>query len=116
MAEIHHPDAGHSGPSSEASTDTIEMTPLEDHLLEHRHHKDEDYQDEYRYPEEGSDDEDDVDRALLFPEDRTRGRERSHSPTPETGTWGKVIRITVEVCPIVHLFCILQGIALHNLA
>lgn len=97
MSHHHEPNAGHSGPSSAASSDTIEMAPLEDQSLEHRHHKhEEDYQDDYHYPERESDDgDDDVDRSLLFPEDRTRGRERS--PVSETSTWSKVLRITVEV-------------------
>lgn len=100
MPQFHHLNAGHSVPSSEASTDTIEMAPLEDQLLEHRQHKHEGYQDDYGGPEGESDDEDDVDRALLFPEDRTRGRERSHSPTPETSMWSKILRITIEVCTV----------------
>lgn len=104
MPNHHEPNAGHSGPSSAASSDTIEMAPLEDQSLEHRHHKhEEDYQDDYNYPERESEDDDDaVDRSLLFPEDRTRGRERS--PVSETSTWSKALRITVEVCSLSSLY------------
>lgn len=91
MSDIRHSDAGHSGPSSESSSDTIEMATLEDHTLESRHHKQEDYEDDYRETEEEVDD----DRALLVPRERPPGAE--HLSTPDPGMWTKVLRIVIEV-------------------
>lgn len=102
MNKTHVSDAGHSGLTSEASSDTmIELATLEDHTLDHsHHHKDEQLRDDYRELEEEYGEDDDVDKALLSPRERPpgQGRSRSPSPTRQTSTWGQALRLVIEVC------------------
>ncbi|GJE88059.1 magnesium transporter [Phanerochaete sordida] len=107
MHERRYSDAGHSGLTSEASSDTvIELVNLEDHSLEHRRpSKDEDYRDDYREPEEDYAEDDDVDNALLLPREGPpgEGRSRSPSPTIDKSTWKEALRIVIETGPTLLL-------------
>lgn len=100
MHEHRYSDAGHSGLTSEASSDTvIELVNLEDQSLEHRRHSKDD--DDFRETEEVFGEDDDADNALLLPRDHSPGEERSPSPTQrrDTSTWKEALRIVIEVCP-----------------
>ena len=98
MTYTHYTDAGHPGTSSEASSDTIEMTNLEDHSQAHKLEDDKELEDGYQGDFEGSDDEDDVDRALLgLREQPPEAGLHASSTVPQANTWRQVLRIVIEV-------------------
>lgn len=107
MNTPHYSDAGHSGHTSEASSDTvIELVTLEDHTLEHRRHsKEVGHEDDYREPDDGYADDEDVDNALLLPRAPSPDHTLSRSPSPvrDTRTWRKALRIVVETGPTLLL-------------
>jgi hypothetical protein len=102
MTDLHFSDAGHPGTLSETSSDTIEMSTLEDH--EHNQQKNKGFDDDYREAAEGSDDEDSDDRALLHSRGRPSREGQSRSVAePEVHTWRQVLRIMTQVCLSISL-------------
>lgn len=101
MDPLKYLDAGHSGPSSESSTASIELKTLQDipvtPAADDPHRKDVYEVDQNEAEsEDDSADEDDGRRALLS-HDRPRGRERPLSPSPTASVWAQVKRIVIEV-------------------
>lgn len=104
--DLDYAGAGHpSSPSDDDSSDTIEMTNLEEDVVAtpnpHRqgYHapflQDEQGSDGNESDDEDADGEDDGERALLGSSRRTRSRERS--PGPKLGVWPHMKSIVIEV-------------------
>lgn len=104
MDAIKYSDAGHSGHSSQSSSDPIEMDTLEDlstvpglHHYTHPKHEilpQDEHEDE---DDDDSGDEDEGDVSLLRPRERPQSRERSLSPGRKATVWKQVQRIVIEV-------------------
>lgn len=104
MADTHYPDAGHSEPPPEYNSDSIELTSLEDLAItpDLRHNKHDSFHHHDSDSEEDSGDEDEGDRALLAPGDRSPSGEEDGFPPEAASVWVQARGIVVEVfLPIV---------------